>query len=75
MALARVRQWVGSFFQTSWTIVGFAVAPTAPKAMAYSSSSTAHESFQMSVGVSAIVRASGLAARISINRALQEDCR
>ena len=56
----------GPAFQTSWTIVGLAVAPTAPKAIAYSSSSTAHESFQMSVGVSAIVRASGVASSVSV---------
>ena len=60
------RQRAGSAFQTSWTIVGFAVAPTAPLAIAYSSSSTAHESFQISVAVSATVRASGLRARVSI---------
>jgi len=68
---ARPRQWAGSFFQTSCTIVGLAVAPTAPKAMAYSSSSTAQESFQISVGVSATVRASGDSASVSVIRALQ----
>ena len=57
----------GDARQTSVTIVGLAVAPVAPKLIAYSSSSTAHESFQMSVGVVAIVRPSGLSA--SGNRA------
>ena len=42
-ARTRPRQCPGSAFQTSATIVGFAVAPTAPKEIAYSSSSTAHE--------------------------------
>jgi hypothetical protein len=51
------RQRAGSAFQTSWTIVGLAVAPTAPLAIAYSSSSTEHESFQMSVALSVTVRA------------------
>jgi hypothetical protein len=41
------------------TIVGFAVAPTAPYEIAYSSSETEHESFQISVGVVAIVRPRG----------------
>jgi hypothetical protein len=31
---------------TSRTIVGFEVAPVAPRSIAYTSSSTAHESFQ-----------------------------
>ena len=57
----------GDARQTSVTIVGLAVAPVAPKLMAYSSSITEHESFQMSVGVVAIVRPSGLSA--SGNRA------
>jgi hypothetical protein len=39
-----------------------AVAPTAPKEMAYSSSSIAQESFQISVAVVEIVRPSGLSA-------------
>src|SRR5436190_3261613 len=56
----RPRQWAGSFRQTSVTIVGLAVAPTAPNEIAYSSSSIAQESFQMSVAVSAIVRPSGV---------------
>jgi hypothetical protein len=58
----RSRQRAGSFFQTSVTIVGFAVAPTAPYEIAYSSSSIAHESFQMSVAVVEIVRPSGVSA-------------
>src|SRR3990170_1033776 len=58
----RSRQWPGSFFQTSMTMVGLAVAPTAPKAMAYSSSSTAHESFQISVGVVATGAGGGAVA-------------
>ncbi len=66
-AFARARQRAGSFFQTSWTIVGLAVAPTAPKEMAYSSSSTSQESFQMSVGDVATVRPSGLSARSCMN--------
>ncbi len=45
-ARARVFQRSGSFFRTSSTIGGFDVAPTPPFAIAYSSSSTAHESFQ-----------------------------
>src|SRR5690242_9439504 len=44
-------------------MVGLAVAPTAPYETAYSSSSTAHESFQISVAVVAIVRPSGVSAR------------
>ena len=56
----------GSFFQTSTTMVGLAVAPTAPKPTAYSSSSTAQLSFQTSVAVSATVRASGLAVSVCI---------
>jgi hypothetical protein len=44
------------------TIVGFAVAPTAPYETAYSSSGTEQESFQTSVGVVAIVRPSGESA-------------
>jgi hypothetical protein len=39
-----------------------AVAPTAPYEIAYSSSSIAHESFQMSVAVVEIVRPRGLSA-------------
>ena len=39
-------------------VPNLAVAPTAPKATAYSSSSTAQLSFQISVAVSAIVRPS-----------------
>ena len=42
----RSRQRCISFFSTSPTIVGFEVAPTAPFAIAYVSSSTEHESFQ-----------------------------
>jgi hypothetical protein len=44
------------------TIVGFAVAPTAPYEIAYSSSGTEQESFHTSVGVVAIVRPSGESA-------------
>src|SRR5687768_565821 len=55
----------GSFLQTSWTMVGFAVAPTAPCWIAYSSSSTAQESFQMSVAVAAVC-CSGLSVRVSV---------
>src|SRR5204863_8883059 len=58
----RARHRAGSCFQTSVTIVGLAVAPTAPNEIAYSSSSIAHESFQMSVSVVAIVRPSGVSA-------------
>jgi inosose dehydratase len=43
-------------------MVGLAVAPTAPYETAYSSSSTLHESFQMSVSVVAIVLPSGVPA-------------
>jgi hypothetical protein len=43
-------------------MVGFAVAPTAPYEIAYSSSGTEHESFQMSVDVVEIVRPSGESA-------------
>ena len=68
LASSRTRdaQRSGSFFQTSTTIVGLAVAPTAPKPTAYSSSSTAQLSFQTSVGVSDTVRASGLAVSVCI---------
>ena len=68
LASSRTRdaQRAGSFFQTSTTIVGLAVAPTAPKPTAYSSSSTAQLSFQTSVGVSDTVRASGLAVSVCI---------
>jgi hypothetical protein len=65
-AFARARQRAGSFFQTSWTIVGLAVAPTAPNEIAYSNSSTSQESFQMSVGDVATVRPSGLCVRSCI---------
>ncbi len=58
--MTRARQRAGSAFQTSVTIVGLAVAPTAPNEIAYSSSSIAHESFQMSVAVVAIVLPSGV---------------
>jgi hypothetical protein len=44
------------------TIVGFAVAPTAPYEIAYSSSGTEQESFQTSVGVVATVRPRGESA-------------
>ena len=59
----------GSPFQLSATIVGLAVAPTAPKTIAYASSSTRTESFQMSVEVSAMVRPSGLSVRVCIGLA------
>src|SRR5258706_1623238 len=58
----RGRQTSASFFRTSPTMVGFEVAPTAPRAIAYSSSARAHESFQYSVGVVRAIRASGLSA-------------
>ena len=51
-ARTRPRQWAGSFFQTSATIVGLAVAPTAPNGEVVLSLRTAHESFHMSVAVS-----------------------
>jgi hypothetical protein len=71
-ASARTRddQWTGSFFQLSTTIVGFAVAPTAPNEIAYSSSATLQLSFQMSVAVSAIVRPSGVSVWVSIDTGL-----
>jgi hypothetical protein len=43
-------------------MVGLAVAPTAPKLIAYSSSGIEHESFQMSVAVDEIVRPRGVSA-------------
>src|SRR6185437_4601071 len=53
-------QTSASFFRTSPTMVGLDVAPTAPRATAYSSSARAHESFQYSVGVVLAIFASGL---------------
>ena len=60
-ASSRIRgsQVERSLRSTSRTIVGLEVAPVAPRATAYSSSSTAHESFQNSVGRPVTVRASG----------------
>ena len=39
-------QWARSLRSTSSTMLGLDVAPVAPRATAYSSSSRAHESFQ-----------------------------
>src|SRR5437867_1388720 len=56
----RFLQAGSSFFKTARTIVGFEVAPTAPLAMAYASSSTEHESFQYWVAVAVAVSCNGL---------------
>ena len=60
----RVAHCEGSDRQLSTTMVGLAVAPTAPNSTAYASSSTLQLSFQMSVWVSATVRPSGVSVRV-----------
>jgi hypothetical protein len=45
-------------------MLGLEVAPVAPRSMAYASSSTAHESFQYWVGVSSVIRRSGLSEAV-----------
>jgi hypothetical protein len=47
-------------------MLGFEVAPVAPRSTAYSSSATAQESFQYWVGVSCVIRRSGLSTRVIV---------
>ncbi len=66
----RGAQCAFSFFITSSTMLGLDVAPVAPRSTAYASSSTAQESFQYWVGVSCVIRRSGLSSAVDVMQAL-----